>query len=113
MVGAALAVECSVLSGIGVLVKTTDKLVTSSSTDPEHKEDSKQAGSDEDEGDDEEQEEPTKIMEEVAQFDEMQIWGHETMPAEDDIYVRGMEEWIGFAEAMHSYDLVEPGKMSG
>ncbi|KAK3716150.1 hypothetical protein LTR37_006595 [Vermiconidia calcicola] len=45
-----------------------------------------------------------KIAEPKAQFDEMVVWGHEMVPDEEDVYVKGMEEWIGFAEAMHSYE---------
>lgn len=48
---------------------------------------------------DEEEEEPeVKIMEEKGVFDEMMIWGHEAVMDESDPYVRGLEEWIGFAE---------------
>lgn len=40
-----------------------------------------------------------KIMEEQATFDQVIVWGHETLPDETaDPYVRGMEEWIAFAE---------------
>ncbi|MCJ1287725.1 hypothetical protein MMC26_007077 [Xylographa opegraphella] len=46
--------------------------------------------------------EPTKVLEEVATFDEILVWGHEQVPGEDDVFVRGVQEWLGFAEAMHS-----------
>lgn len=49
-----------------------------------------------------EAEEDVKILEEIGTFDEVMVWGHEQMPAGDDVFVRGIEEWIGFAEAMHS-----------
>jgi ribonuclease H2 subunit C len=51
-----------------------------------------------------EKEAEVKIMETKATFDEVVIWGHEMVPDEEDVYVKGMEEWVGFAEAMHSYD---------
>ncbi|KAI1433621.1 ribonuclease H1 small subunit [Xylaria sp. CBS 124048] len=39
-----------------------------------------------------------------AGFDGLMIWGHEsTTESVDDPYVRGMEEWIAFAEEIHSY----------
>ncbi|KAI0600040.1 ribonuclease H2, subunit C [Biscogniauxia sp. FL1348] len=39
-----------------------------------------------------------------AAFDEITIWGHETSAdASEDPYIRGMEEWITFAEQIHSY----------
>ncbi|KAI0445770.1 ribonuclease H2, subunit C [Xylaria telfairii] len=38
-----------------------------------------------------------------ATFDELLIWGHEsTSDSSADPYVRGMEEWIAFAEEIHS-----------
>lgn len=47
----------------------------------------------------EDDEEPeVKIMEEQSVFDEIMVWGHEALMDESDPYVRGMEEWIGFAE---------------
>ncbi|KAF2969277.1 hypothetical protein GQX73_g4290 [Xylaria multiplex] len=37
-------------------------------------------------------------------FDELMIWGHEsTSDSSADPYVRGTEEWIAFAEEIHSY----------
>jgi hypothetical protein len=52
--------------------------------------------------DDEGKEEKAKILREVAGFDEIVIWGHEAVPEADDHFVRGVEEWIGFAETMHA-----------
>lgn len=38
-------------------------------------------------------------MQGKAAFDELMIWGHEsTSDSSVDPYVRGMEEWIAFAE---------------
>ncbi|KAI1747982.1 ribonuclease H2, subunit C [Xylaria castorea] len=38
-----------------------------------------------------------------AAFDELMIWGHEsTNDSSMDPYVRGMDEWIAFAEEIHS-----------
>ncbi|KZF23256.1 ribonuclease H1 small subunit [Xylona heveae TC161] len=60
-----------------------------------------------DEGVDEEGEEdipPTKILEQQASFDELIIWGHEAEPDEgSDAYLKGIQEWIQFSEAMHSH----------
>ena len=42
-----------------------------------------------------------KIAEEEATFDEFMVWGHESMPEElADPFVRGMEEWIDFAQTV-------------
>lgn len=45
-------------------------------------------------------EEPVKILETQGTFDEMIVWGHEYLPAVDDSYVKGVEEWIKFAETV-------------
>ncbi|KAI9893196.1 MAG: hypothetical protein M1814_000744 [Vezdaea aestivalis] len=46
-----------------------------------------------------------KILEETGEFQELMVWGHDTTidPA-DDVYIRGVQEWIGLAEKMHAYD---------
>lgn len=45
-----------------------------------------------------------KIMETTSMFDEVVVWGHEMLPDDEDVYVKGLEEWIGFASAIHSTD---------
>lgn len=49
----------------------------------------------------EEPAEPAKIAEQVSSFDEFVVWGHDQVPAPDDIFVRNVNEWIDFAEAIH------------
>lgn len=40
-----------------------------------------------------------KVMEEQSQFNEIMIWGHESLPEDTaDPYMKGIEEWISFAE---------------
>jgi len=46
------------------------------------------------------EDEPVKILEEQASFDEVVLWGHESTPDETDPYVKGIEEWIAFAETV-------------
>lgn len=41
-----------------------------------------------------------KTLEPRARFEEFVVWGHESAPEEDDVYVRGVEEWVAFAEAV-------------
>ena len=41
-------------------------------------------------------------LEEVASFDEIVLWGHESLVEGDDPFVKGVEEWAGFAEAVSS-----------
>jgi ribonuclease H2 subunit C len=44
----------------------------------------------------------TMIMEQHATFSDVMVWDHEAVPGGDDVYVKGMEEWIDFAEAVYS-----------
>lgn len=42
-----------------------------------------------------------RLMEEVGEFDEVVVWGHEVVPDEtEDAYSKGISEWISFAEAV-------------
>lgn len=45
-------------------------------------------------------EEPVKILESQATFDNFIVWGHEIPPAADDTFVKGVDEWIKLAEAV-------------
>lgn len=48
--------------------------------------------------DDEAEKEPVGTMQVTAEFDEMVIWGHETVAdATGDPYIRSMEEWLQVA----------------
>ncbi|KAJ4419398.1 hypothetical protein N0V82_004980 [Gnomoniopsis sp. IMI 355080] len=48
---------------------------------------------------------PLGALETQAQFDEMVIWGHESMAeAISDPYARGIEEWMKLTSQIHSYD---------
>lgn len=59
-----------------------------------------QADSDGAEDAEAEPEEPVKIMEVQSTFDEFVVWGHEALPAADDTFVKGVEEWLQFADAV-------------
>ncbi|GKZ77388.1 hypothetical protein AnigIFM56816_010687 [Aspergillus niger] len=43
-------------------------------------------------------EEPVKVLEKQGTFDEYVVWGHEFVPAADETFVKGVEEWIKLAE---------------
>lgn len=62
--------------------------------------------SDEDDNDDDEageMEVETAIAEQVGEFEEIVVWGHGGVVEEaGDVYVRGLREWVGFAESMHT-----------
>lgn len=49
---------------------------------------------------DDERPEDVKVLEQKGKFDEVVVWGHETVPEDGDEYVKGVEEWIAFAEAV-------------
>lgn len=51
------------------------------------------------EGDEEELRE-VKVLEGIGSFDEIVAWGHESFVDDDDAFVKGMEEWIGFSQAV-------------
>jgi Ribonuclease H2 non-catalytic subunit (Ylr154p-like) len=40
------------------------------------------------------------MLKEEAVFDTITVWGHDRLPAADDNFVKGLEEWISFAEAV-------------
>lgn len=57
----------------------------------------------EDDGEEEDGDEPVevKMMETIGRFEEVVVWGHEMVPEEgEDVYVKGLQEWIGFAETV-------------
>ncbi|CAD0106858.1 unnamed protein product, partial [Aureobasidium uvarum] len=42
----------------------------------------------------------TKVLQELATFDKIIVYGHEVQPdAQEDVYVKGIDEWIGLAGA--------------
>ena len=47
-----------------------------------------------------ESEEPVKILETQGTFDEIVVWGHEILPAADDSFIKGLEEWVRFSETV-------------
>jgi hypothetical protein len=79
----------------GVVAVKTERVLPSQRKEVEEKEDP------DDEGEGEQEPEPEiKVIEEESSFDEFVVWGHEAVMDEGDPYVRGVEEWIGFAEGV-------------
>jgi len=69
----------------GVVVSSTDRILPKETP----------AGDDEDTEDVPE----VKVMEEQAEFGDLMVWGHEALPDDmADPYVRGVDEWVAFAE---------------
>ncbi len=58
----------------------------------------------------EDEDEVVKVMEEVGEFDSFVVWGHENVVDGEDTFVRGVEEWIGFAEAVRRSRMLEEVK---
>ncbi|KAL9113060.1 MAG: hypothetical protein Q9227_002672 [Pyrenula ochraceoflavens] len=58
------------------------------------------ADAEEDDEEEEEESEPVKVMKTVGTFEELLVWGHDAAPAADDPFVKGVEEWTAFAEAV-------------
>ena len=48
----------------------------------------------------EEEQEEVGILNEVGTFDEVVVWGHGDVVEDDDSFVKGVTEWVGFAEAV-------------
>lgn len=48
----------------------------------------------------EEDEEATTLLETRGTFSHVQIWEHERVPGADDVFSRGLDEWIRFAETV-------------
>ena len=48
----------------------------------------------------EEEREEVIVLNEVGSFEKVVIWNHESMVDGDDDFVKGLKEWIGFAEAV-------------
>jgi ribonuclease H2 subunit C len=71
---------------VGVVASPTDRLVPSANRNGNME--------------DELPEEPVKILESQAVFDNFVVWGHEIPPAADDTFVKGVDEWIKLAEAV-------------
>ena len=48
----------------------------------------------------EEEREEVTVLNEVGSFQNLFVWNHESMVDGDDAFVKGLNEWIGFAEAV-------------
>lgn len=49
---------------------------------------------------DEAAQDPVKILQTQATFDDIVVWGHENEPESDDLFVKAVDEWIKFAETV-------------
>lgn len=56
-------------------------------------------------GSEDDQGKEMKVLKEIATFEEVVVWGHEELVDKDDIFVKGMGEWVQFAEAVGLFRL--------
>ncbi|KAL9585751.1 MAG: hypothetical protein Q9212_001333 [Teloschistes hypoglaucus] len=92
----------------GVIVNDTVKPVGSMEHKPDLGRLSRRNQEDGDE-DAEEEGEDVGAMEEVGEFEEVVVWGHERTVGSDDEVVKGVEEWISLAETIHGPGLQGQG----
>lgn len=64
---------------------------------------------DDDSGDADEE---LKVLQAAGSFDEVMLWGHESVVPEDDAFVKGIGEWIHFAEIVGSDALLVKSLLS-
>lgn len=78
-----------------VLQKTQEKLPAEAATNAEDDDDDAAIG------DENEVEEASTRIAQVGHFDNIVIWGHETMPNNDqDPYAKGIHEWMALATSV-------------
>jgi ribonuclease H2 subunit C len=83
----------------GVVLQKTGKTLATNGSNMAEKLRRMEEGEEEDEMELDEAVE-VKTTEEKASFEEVVVWGHEAVPEENDVYVKGVAEWIAFAEAV-------------
>ena len=53
-------------------------------------------------GDGDEELGEVKVLKEVGSFDKIMAWGHECLVDDDDAFIKGIDEWVGFSQAVSS-----------
>lgn len=86
----------------GVATKATETFLSPQPQPSRDKTGAEDSSSDTDEDDADDKPEPVKILQSTATFSEVIVWGHDMLPAADDPFVKGIEEWVAFAEATHA-----------
>ena len=44
--------------------------------------------------------EEVKVLEETGKFEKVVLWGHGAVVEDDDAFAKGLNEWVGFADAV-------------
>lgn len=95
-----------------MILNRTDRIIQTGPKEPEQALDDAPDGEEEDVEEPEVQEEVT-TLDEVADFESFTVWGHESVPDERDTpLVRGVSEWIKFAEAVSLPDFSPSAHLS-
>ncbi|KAL1303571.1 hypothetical protein AAFC00_006939 [Neodothiora populina] len=81
----------------GVVVEKTDRCLLQPPS-------SSMADADEEEEEADVEAPEVKIVKESASFDKITVWDHEAQPLDDSPHIKGVQEWMAFAQSMHSYD---------
>jgi len=90
----AFPAQCSLLSGS--VLRITENVLPNKPANASR--------SEEDEEDEDQDMPETKAVEELATFDEVMVWGHESVAeAADDPYAKGIKEWVSFASAVCTF----------
>lgn len=99
----------------GVVLKKTDKALPQNGAAVADRLRRMEEEDDDDEEMEMEQPIDVKMMDQKAKFEEIVVWGHEMVPQDDDVYVKGVEEWISFAEAVSAVQssYPPPSKLTG
>ena len=83
----------------GVVMCSTDKTLPQNNNSNKPPGDTAMPYDEPSANEDDGQPEEIRMIEENTSFDEIMAWGHEAFPdASTDPYVKGIEEWIAFAE---------------
>ncbi|KAG4026001.1 hypothetical protein MFRU_046g00070 [Monilinia fructicola] len=86
----------------GVVLRVGEEIMPRASRAEERRGEDAGMDVDGDEDEMEEEEMETKIVDEEATFDDLTVWGHECLvDANADMVVRGIEEWMDWAGAIH------------
>lgn len=81
-----------------VLERSQDMLATSTSRNSNMRE----TDAHDDQHGEEEEELPieVRLLKQQAHFDKIMVWSHEAVPESDDPYVKGIQEWMTFSQAV-------------
>lgn len=87
---------------IGHILRPTERIVSSKRSKPRIP---REEDDIDEEDEDEDDQQDVKEMESLAEFDDVVIWEHGAAPtADNDPYVKGIQEWVALAEAAHRSD---------